>query len=327
MADAKISALTNLTAADPTNDMIPIVDVSDTPPASGNTKRISINNILAASGTATLASATITGALTVDTTTLVVDATNDRVGIGTATPGYPLQVVGNAFFNADATCKRFFVNDTTGAANAYINGANGSQSVINLGGQTNYNIGAIIYDDASNFLAFRTNNVEAARFNSTGNLVLKGGTAAANGVGITFPAAQVASSDANCLDDYEEGTFTATLNGSVSDPATLITTVGRYTKVGREVTVEINFSNITTTGYSGRITIAGLPFAQNGNNEIASIVGLYGIATFTGSPFGLTTQSATTISMWSSISNGAFQAVNFNAGSGQYLWSSLTYTV
>ena len=78
MADAKISALTNLTAADAINDMIPIVDVSDTPPASGNTKRISINNILSSSPTAsgaltvtglvTAGSATITGAATVGTT-------------------------------------------------------------------------------------------------------------------------------------------------------------------------------------------------------------------------------------------------------------------
>ena len=61
MADAKISALDNLTSADPANDMIPIVDVSATPPASGNTKRISINNILACSPTATLASLNVTG--------------------------------------------------------------------------------------------------------------------------------------------------------------------------------------------------------------------------------------------------------------------------
>ena len=64
MADSKITALDNLTSADPANDMIPIVDVSATPPASGNTKRISINNLLACSPSATLASATITGALT-----------------------------------------------------------------------------------------------------------------------------------------------------------------------------------------------------------------------------------------------------------------------
>ena len=86
MADSKITALTALTAADPANDMIPIVDVSDTPPASGNTKRISINNLLACSPSATLASATITGDLTVDTSTLKVDSANDRVGFGTASP-------------------------------------------------------------------------------------------------------------------------------------------------------------------------------------------------------------------------------------------------
>ena len=69
MADSKITALTALTAADPVNDMFPVVDVSDTTmAASGTTKKISVNNILGASGTATLASATITGAATVGTT-------------------------------------------------------------------------------------------------------------------------------------------------------------------------------------------------------------------------------------------------------------------
>ena len=92
MADSKITALTALTAADPANDMIPIVDVSDTPPASGNTKRISINNILACSPSATLASATITGDLTVDTSTLKVDSANNRVGVGTASPSVPLEI-------------------------------------------------------------------------------------------------------------------------------------------------------------------------------------------------------------------------------------------
>jgi hypothetical protein len=95
MADSKITALDNLTSADPANDMIPIVDVSATPPASGNTKRISINNLLACSPSATLASATITGDLTVDTSTLKVDSTNNRVGIGTASPsGAELDVAG-----------------------------------------------------------------------------------------------------------------------------------------------------------------------------------------------------------------------------------------
>ena len=38
-----------------------------------------------------------TPSITADTTTLVVDATNDRVGIGTNTPGAKLAVVGTAY--------------------------------------------------------------------------------------------------------------------------------------------------------------------------------------------------------------------------------------
>ena len=65
MADTKITALTAITTVDPANDVLPIVDVSDTSmAASGTTKKITTNQILGASGTATLASATITGALT-----------------------------------------------------------------------------------------------------------------------------------------------------------------------------------------------------------------------------------------------------------------------
>ena len=93
MADTKITALTALTAADPANDVIPIVDVSDTSmAASGTTKKISVNNILGASGTATLASATITGDLTVDTSTLKVDSTNNRVIVGHTSGSAAFQV-------------------------------------------------------------------------------------------------------------------------------------------------------------------------------------------------------------------------------------------
>jgi hypothetical protein len=110
MADTKITALTALTAADPANDVIPIVDVSDTTmAASGTTKKISVNNILSSSPTAsgaltvtglvTAGSATITGDLTVDTSTLKVDSTNNRVGIVQATPLFPLDVSGSGVTN------------------------------------------------------------------------------------------------------------------------------------------------------------------------------------------------------------------------------------
>ncbi|NBW21590.1 MAG: hypothetical protein EBR82_77900, partial [Caulobacteraceae bacterium] len=88
MADSKITALTSIGAStDPANDPLVLVDVSDTSmAATGTTKKVTLNQLLGASGTATLASATITGDLTVDTSTLKVDSANDRVGIGITSP-------------------------------------------------------------------------------------------------------------------------------------------------------------------------------------------------------------------------------------------------
>jgi len=99
MADTKITALAAITTVDPAADVLPIVDISDTSmAASGTTKKITSNQILGAGGTATLASATITGDLTVDTNVLKVDSSNNRVGIGTASPvtGATLQCVGTS---------------------------------------------------------------------------------------------------------------------------------------------------------------------------------------------------------------------------------------
>jgi hypothetical protein len=86
MPDTKITALAAITTVDPAADVLPIVDISDTSmAASGTTKKITSNQILGAGGTATLASATITGDLTVDTNTLFVDAANNAVCVGTLT--------------------------------------------------------------------------------------------------------------------------------------------------------------------------------------------------------------------------------------------------
>jgi len=84
MADSKITALTSIGAStDPANDPLVLVDVSDTSmAASGTTKKVTLNQLLGASGTATLASATITGDLTVRTTGLTVNSSG--VGVGTS---------------------------------------------------------------------------------------------------------------------------------------------------------------------------------------------------------------------------------------------------
>jgi hypothetical protein len=79
MADLKISQLTAITTLTPATDVLPVVDVT------GTTKKITSNQILGAGGTATLASATITGDLTVDTSTLKVASGSNQVGVGITT--------------------------------------------------------------------------------------------------------------------------------------------------------------------------------------------------------------------------------------------------
>jgi hypothetical protein len=118
MADSKITALTAISTVDPTADPLVIVDVSDTSmAASGTTKKSTINQLLGSGGTATLASATITGDLTVDTNSLKVDTANNRVGILTSTPGFPLHVNGtdsnNVLFNGVSKGIRFSASAST----------------------------------------------------------------------------------------------------------------------------------------------------------------------------------------------------------------------
>jgi hypothetical protein len=78
--------------------------------------------------------------------------------------------------------------------------------------------------------------------------------------GVGFPATQVASSDANTLDDYEEGTFTPTVSGSTSaGTGTYSNQTGYYTKVGRLVTVTVYMNWTAHTG-TGNMRFSNLPF-------------------------------------------------------------------
>ena len=97
-----------------------------------------------------------------------------------------------------------------------------------------------------------------------------GATPSASGAGITFPATQSASSDANTLDDYEEGTWTPTAYGGTSTGTTTYTNqTGTYTKVGNQVTASfrLNISNMTGTG---ELLIGGFPFLTNANEYLGA---------------------------------------------------------
>jgi hypothetical protein len=72
---------------------------------------------------------------------------------------------------------------------------------------------------------------------------------------------------ANKLDDYEEGTFTPTLHRATGGDVTASysSQVGRYTKIGRLVTVEIELAITSLTAQGSSYTMVnGLPFHYNG---------------------------------------------------------------
>jgi hypothetical protein len=139
-----------------------------------------------------------------------------------------------------------------------------------------------IFFPAADTIAFATGGTEDARFNSAGNLQTIGtisvgnATPSTSGAGITFPAAQSDSSNANTLDDYEEGTFTPAFTSSGVQPVVTYTSrTGTYVKVGRVVTVFVKIIVNTIAGGTGVLYVSGLPFTVSTDcDECGGPVGL-----------------------------------------------------
>ena len=251
MADSKITALTALTAADPVNDMFPIVDVSDTTmAASGTTKRISVNNILGASGTATLASATITGAATVGTTLGVT---------GVATFASSISAVNDATVSGSG---RLTVGSASGNAGARVDLRGWSSA------NANWRISSALYGAGLDFTPSTTAGgttftTPAFAMLSSGDLsmVLGNVVMGTSGKGIDF-SATAGTGTSELLNDYEEGTWTPVVTSTTGTLTSVTGQAGAYTKIGRIVTVT-GFFQITTNGTgSGSLSVAGLPFTN-----------------------------------------------------------------
>jgi hypothetical protein len=312
MPDTKITALTAIGANPiiPATFPIPMVDLTDTSmAASGTTKKVTVNQILGAGGTATLASATITGDLTVDTSTLKVDATNNRVGFGTSTPSADAE-----FYKSTNGQNRVLINNPSTGTSAYSSidlttGTTGGK-ILQLGsgysgaypyitGSTvlqNDSIGGITLHSVGPYpIYFGTNNTLRATLDSSGNLGLGVTPSAGGGVlqlksGITFPATQVASSDANTLDDYEEGTFTPTITASAGTLTTTTVNGASYTKIGRLVSVQVDISIVAVGTASGQLFFS-LPFSQGTDFNVGVLRELGA----TGNNGQISYQSATTV--------------------------------
>jgi hypothetical protein len=109
---------------------------------------------------------------------------------------------------------------------------------------------------------------------SRGSSIALQGATPQTGTGITFPATQSASSDANTLDDYEEGIFTPDARGSTSaGTGTYTIRTGRYRKIGSLVYAQITIGWSAHTG-TGALHIGNLPFTPISGAEGQSAVSI-----------------------------------------------------
>lgn len=135
------------------------------------------------------------------------------------------------------------------------------------GGVINWDDGDVSITQTGNTLAFA-----GASTSYTFDALVDISSAAAGQ--IKFPATQNASSNANTLDDYEEGTWTPTILGSstAGTGQTYTTQVGSYEKVGRQVIARFFLSVSGLGTAAGNTLIGGLPFANTATANDNGIV-------------------------------------------------------
>jgi hypothetical protein len=221
-----------------------------------------------------------------------------NVGIGTASPSAPMDVVSNS--SAIGTRIRGRSADSYGVLEFTNNSASAETA-------------RIAADTSGNIIFSNTGSVtERMRILAGAPILsLAGGSTSATGTGIAFPATQSASTDANTLDDYEEGTFTPTIVGvSTVGTATYTVQTGKYTKIGDRVLINIYLQWTGGTG-AGNMDISGLPFSSESSVANQSLSNYNsGIAMTAGHVMQLITGASSIFINVNSIPTGGGSDVN-----------------
>jgi hypothetical protein len=202
-----------------------------------------------------------------------------NVGIGTTTPSSFYSLADNLVIGTGSGSHGLTIYSGSGES-GYI----GFNDTVTNGMQ-----GFIQYNHSGDYMAFAPNGSEKARITSDGYLRMFSGSG-----GIQFNGDTAA---ANALDDYEEGTWTpgVSFGGASAGVTFSAANSGRYTKIGRSVTV-IGLLQLTNKGSStGSASITGLPFtvASGEPNYGGMDFGYVASMTFADVPFGRTAAGAT----------------------------------
>jgi hypothetical protein len=189
-------------------------------------------------------------------------ASGINVAIGTSSADYKLVV-------ADTSDVISAMKNTTSVTS-------GNRGTLLMYNSTGSNVGRITFaavtDNVGTEIQFHTRPAagslaQTMTLNSVGGLqtlntiAVGNATPSTSGAGITFPATQSASSNANTLDDYEEGTFTPNQGTGLTVVGTFSSS-GKYTKIGNLVTVNFQVNGTTSIACSSAGQIStNLPFS------------------------------------------------------------------
>jgi hypothetical protein len=333
MSNVKISALPAATTPLTGTELVPLVQ-------SGVTSQVAVSNIKTApagsntqvqfnNSSAFGASASLTWDGTSLTATKLAGAHNGTVGATTPSTGaFTTLSASSTVSAAGSTTIDSSGNLGVGATAPSTWGALAVRKAVTVSGRSvsgsfsDASTGTMDIAHASGYVALDTQATGTAlriaqagtingQFNQYGLGI--GSGVPSSGMGITFPATQSASTDANTLDDYEEGTWTPTLAfGGGSTGIVYGGRVGNYIKVGSLITAQCAV-DITNKGSStGSASVSGFPFTVSGT--FITIIGSQLVSWTGAGPCQLLLSSGTTASFYG-IPNGV--------GLG---WTALTNT-
>jgi len=265
----------------------------------------STSTLLASDGSGASLTGILTGITDNSNATAITINSSEQVGIGTTAPGRTLAVcTGDTKTQTNTTYAMNIIQTNEGSAfaqlGAYFKGAaNAADRIFQLqpseAGVSNEGIIEV--------------NPDGGKFRAKQGIWFGTDTAAAN-----------------CLDDYEEGTWTPTITfGGNAASIAYSTQTGHYTKVGRAVHIYGHVALSSKGSSTGHLNIRGLPFTPAG--DYCPVALRFQNLSFADMATGIISSSAPASVLFYETSNGGTETTltNSNAADNTRILFSCTY--